>query len=292
MATRQLTPTERFSLRQIIHIATLDALLSTRRWQPGEIVFHGGTSLHLVHNSPRYSEDLDFMVKSTVDISKIADRVGDRLSNSSWKPADAVLEIERVQDADRMYSFYVTVGSNLMSGVKVKVEMWKADGVDLGAIRSTVSPVNLLPGVGGGPQTFVPASDPPEIFADKVFAIGGREYLKARDVFDLHWLTKRGRTEVLRAEDFVTRFSLYDVGTASDWVEKVLGKRAELMTQETQASLLKDLTRWLPSTWPLRPADVTEMVDSTVAAIDEGVSVVRGMGPAVHGVRRSTGPAV
>ena len=49
MPKRHLTPTEAFDLRQALHMATLDALMSSRRWEPGDLVFRGGTSLHLVY---------------------------------------------------------------------------------------------------------------------------------------------------------------------------------------------------------------------------------------------------
>lgn len=58
MAKRPMRPEQAFDLRQALHVATLDALLASRRWEPGELLFQGGTSLHLAHGSPRFSEDL------------------------------------------------------------------------------------------------------------------------------------------------------------------------------------------------------------------------------------------
>lgn len=63
---RELSPTEVFEITQSMQVAALEAMMVTRDWQPGELIFHGGTSLHLVHGSPRYSEDLDFMVGTKV----------------------------------------------------------------------------------------------------------------------------------------------------------------------------------------------------------------------------------
>lgn len=85
MPKRPLTATEQFDLRQALHVATLDALMASRRWQPGELVFQGGTSLHLAHGSPRFSEDLDFLVDSTLKLSNIADAVGQRLASTSLR---------------------------------------------------------------------------------------------------------------------------------------------------------------------------------------------------------------
>jgi len=49
-----------------MHVATLDALMASRRWAPGDLIFKGGTSLRLTHGLPRYSEDLDFLVNSSL----------------------------------------------------------------------------------------------------------------------------------------------------------------------------------------------------------------------------------
>lgn len=52
-------------------------------------------------------------------------------------------------------------------------------------------PVRLLSGPAAGAQAFVPCATLREIYVDKVFALAARPYLKARDVFDLHWLTSQ-----------------------------------------------------------------------------------------------------
>ena len=57
MPKRRLTPAQAFDLRQALHVGTLDALMGSRRWEPGDLVFQGGTSLHLAYGSPRYSEN-------------------------------------------------------------------------------------------------------------------------------------------------------------------------------------------------------------------------------------------
>ena len=75
MVKRLLSTSDAFDLRQALHVAVLEALVAARRWEPGDLVFQGGTSLHLVHGSPRFSEDLDFLVKQSLDLSFIASAV-------------------------------------------------------------------------------------------------------------------------------------------------------------------------------------------------------------------------
>jgi hypothetical protein len=83
MAKRQLTASEAFGLRQALHVATLDALMASRRWEPGDLIFQGGTSLHLTHGSPRYSEDLDFLVNSSLKLGAIGDAIQARLAGTA-----------------------------------------------------------------------------------------------------------------------------------------------------------------------------------------------------------------
>ena len=79
MAKRTLSAAEAFDLRQALHVSVLEALLASRRWEPGDLIFQGGTSLHLAHGSPRYSEDLDFLVKSTLDLRATGTSIQARL---------------------------------------------------------------------------------------------------------------------------------------------------------------------------------------------------------------------
>ena len=93
MPKRSLSAVEAFDLRQALHVSVLEALLASRRWEPGDLVFQGGTSLHLAHGSPRFSEDLDFLVKSTLDLHAIGESVQARVGRSPWIPKDARLTV-------------------------------------------------------------------------------------------------------------------------------------------------------------------------------------------------------
>lgn len=283
MKKRQLTLEEAFDLRQILHVSTLDALLATRRWTPGELVFHGGTSLHLVYGSPRHSEDLDFMTAAKVDPARISSGIQHRLQGSAWMPEGTDLVVERVRDAGRMASFNLAVkGSSLMGSLKVKVEMWRAGALALDGLKTVVAPARLPPGRYGGMQAFVPTAQRREIMADKIFALGSRPYLKPRDIFDVHWLTQtrddpshaQQDEETIAAQDLTRRFDIYDAGSIDDWQGALKARRDELRQPETQETILSDLRRWLPAAWPLTAETVAAMVDDTTAAIDHGLDLL------------------
>ena len=56
MKKRPIAANEHSELRQTLQVATLDALMSARRWEPGDLAFQGGTSLHLAYGSPRFQK--------------------------------------------------------------------------------------------------------------------------------------------------------------------------------------------------------------------------------------------
>lgn len=275
MPKRHLTPAEAFELRQALHVATLDALMASRRWEPGDLVFQGGTSLHLAHGSPRYSEDLDFLVNSALNLQSIAKAVESRLEGAAWLvPQGAKLVVSKAKDARNPHTFVVAIGGpELIGVVRVKVELWRAAESALNAVKSTVSPIRLASGAASGLQTFVPTAELPEIYVDKVFALGARPYLKARDVFDLHWLVSRGVAGVCTPESLRVRLATYPDETAAAWLAKAEERREALAS--SVAPVEEDLKRWLPSSWPLTREAVQSMVRSAITSLDEGRRAMR-----------------
>ena len=174
-------------------MATLDALMASRRREPGDLVFQGGTSPHLAYGSPGYSEDLDFLVNSSRDLQSVAKAVEARLEGASWLlPQGAKLVVSKGKDARNPHTFVVAIGGpDLIGAVRVKVELWRAPESTAHAVKATVSAIRLASGAASGLQTFVSTAELPEIYVDEVFALGARPDLKARDVLDLDWTSDR-----------------------------------------------------------------------------------------------------
>lgn len=269
---RPMTPQELFDLRQEAQIATLEALLASRRWQPGELVFHGGTALKLVHNSPRFSEDLDFMVASNLKLEGVAKNIKERIQRDGRLPPDINISIEKLRDEQRMFSFYVSATSERIAGkILVKVEMWRTEQSLLSDIRAVVSSISMS-------NSFVPASELREIMADKLFAQGGREYLKARDIFDIYWMVANGVAPTITPRDVISRFSIYDVGGLDKWLETAGARLASI--DANGGIIAKDLRRWLPSIWPIdqRFPEIIGCAKSAMSRGIQAVEQVRGMG--------------
>jgi predicted nucleotidyltransferase component of viral defense system len=274
MPKRIMPPQEAFDLRQALHVAVLDALMSSRRWEPGDLAFQGDTSLHLVHGSPRFSEDLDFLVRSSLNLERIEEAIQARLSFTPWLPKDAQLTVTRAKEGRNPHSFMVSLkGQALIGGVRVKVEMWQTPKAGLEPLKVTVSPVKLASGFGAGAQAFVPTLAPIEIYADKVFALAARPYLKPRDVFDLYWLHCHGIHSSLSVEDLRARLSTYPGQSPQDWIQKAQHRHLELGA--SYEIIKNDLRRWLPSTWLLDETTVNAMIKNAQACLDEGGEQMR-----------------
>lgn len=275
MPKKQLSSSEAFDLRQALHVATLSALVSSRRWEPGDLIFQGGTSLHLAHGSPRFSEDLDFLVNSSLKLDSITDAVQSRLANTPWLPEGTTLTVGKTKDHKNPHAFVVTIaGDDLIGAVRVKVELFKADKERaLQPLSAVVAPVRITTGPGAGMQAFVPTADLPEIFTDKVFALGARRYLKPRDVFDLHWLREQGGLRECSKADMQVRLATYLNETPEGWLDKAFARRQQL--KDSVEDVRNDLVRWLPPTWPLTEESVKAMVATAVESLENGIDVMR-----------------
>jgi predicted nucleotidyltransferase component of viral defense system len=271
MPKRQLTAVEQFQLRQALHIATLSALLSAQRWAPHDLIFQGGTSLHLSHGSPRYSEDLDFLVKQSLDVARINSHIESQLKYLPWIPAEGVLSVTHTKSGRNPHAFNVVIGGeNLIPAVKVKVELWKTPDRAMTPLDVQVSSVQAAVGLAAGMRVAVPTATQAEIYVDKVFALAARDFLKPRDMFDLHWLKEQDSSHRCTPEALALRLEAYPSNTPHDWTSKALKRLSDL--PEQAAFIGNDLKKWLPSIYPI---DVQAMITTAIQALDDGMACMR-----------------
>ena len=262
---RHLTPEESLAAAETLQVALLDGIARARRWAKSELAFQGGTSLHLTYGSPRASEDLDFIVAS--------DKGLDAVMNSAISHArafvrqavgpEAELEV-KTRQADpasgapknpRIFTVAFRAPVFLES-VKVKVEFWVASpaaaaGYDAAVRPARISQAALMrrPIKLAISQAILPTAELSEIFADKIHAVAGREYLKHRDIFDLWWLEQEGAVlegDALR-KALSNRRKLYPLGNEIDskWADRIRTRAQELLTPANLKSFGQDLRRWL-----------------------------------------------
>lgn len=273
---RTLSVHEESYLRNVLQTATLAALMDSRRWEPGDIAFQGGTSLHLAHGSARFSEDLDFMVRGGLSLKGLSREVQKRLRLPPDIASDLSVSVTPIKDGRNPHSFYVTLsGLQVIGSAKVKIELWQTSAIAMQSLALKVSTIASSTG-----QAFVPTLTLGEIYADKVYALGARDRIKPRDVFDLWWLSEQGiaapSPELLR-----TRLSIYpapsglETDTARAWLNNAAARLAELQYPGATDRVAQDLKRWLPSSWPVNAPLIATMVAHAIEHLQGGIDKMR-----------------
>ena len=273
---RTLPPQQAQLLRALLQTATLAALMDSRRWEPGDLAFQGGTSLHLAHGSARFSEDLDFMVRGGLSLAGLSKQVQQKLRLPPDVPSDLRVTVSSGKDARNPHSFDVTLsGPQVLGSARVKVEFWQAQPEALKSLQLKISTVASPAG-----QAFVPTLTLPEIFADKVYALGARGRIKPRDVFDLWWLGEQGMP-ALTLQALLTRLEIYPAAsgqaldTARAWLANAALRLAELRAADAALRVAFDLKRWLPSSWLMNEQVAADMLQIAVAQLEVGMGLLQ-----------------
>lgn len=273
---RVLSAEQQQTLRHILQAATIAALMDSRRWEPGDLAFQGGTCLHLAHGSARFSEDLDFRVRGGLSLDGLSKEVQKKLRLPADVPADLSVAVTPGRDARNPHIFYVTLSGPLVVGsVRVKIELWQTQAAALKSLQLKISTVTSPAG-----QAFVPTLTLAEVFADKVYALGGRDRIKPRDVFDLWWLCEKEKPH-LTASALRTRLEIYpaDSGALQDtqaaWLANAALRLQDLQAKRAAKDVASDLKRWLPSSWPMNEQVATDMLQLAITHLQAGVALMQ-----------------
>ena len=193
---------------QLMHTLILDGLMQDSAWTKQELVFHGGTSLHLSWGSPRFSEDLDFLL-SRLEADKL-DQVMSRVMRRTQRHLTTVdpslqLEMKKRKTGDdpasRMADYHFLVSKpGVLGKAMVKAEFWKVDPNYLAGYASVFrTPIEKGDLIGRVSPMPVPAATLESALADKMVAFATRPFLKWRDLFDVWWI--RGRALALEGDE-------------------------------------------------------------------------------------------
>lgn len=160
-----------------------------------ELVFHGGTSLSLIHGSPRWSEDLDFMgspeavatmmerrahletalqLRASVEMPGAKVTVSAKRRHMTPEPGDVDKFMVRWEHPEHI------------GVVKVKVEFYVTPAENIAAYEAEAQAPHV-PGLRS--RYAVRAATLTSIWADKIIAIAQRPMFKQRDVHDLGYLS-------------------------------------------------------------------------------------------------------
>lgn len=251
-AKRPLTPEVAAQWARKAQLYALDALIQESHWSCDKLAFHGGTSLHLSWQSPRFSEDLDFLLSRDVqDLAGIMRRTEASIrARFLSEDIDFAIEMQdKTKDGDRMPVFHLGIGHpGVLGKTWVKIEFWRV-GADYLSQYATTLRTPMLPGEMVGQMSHqVPAADLDAAFCDKLTAFATRPFLKWRDIFDLWWIGTQTQAPLDMARiipKFRHHLSAYNTPAGLDPAQAL--KR--FLDQDPEAIVAKadpDLRRWLP----------------------------------------------
>jgi len=218
--------------REEVQKAVLSALSTKGCFN--SIVFHGGTALRLFYGNPRLSEDIDLVmvdVQAGFDLSGYMPFV-ERFIIDTFPFLDSV-EVKPQKSSDIQRSILRTRSGDRDQTLRLNLE--------LAAIPSYHNQPRILdfPPL----QPVVRVEDSIEILADKVCALAFRPYLKGRDLWDIHFLTKERSLKV----DW--HLVVRKVGDYNKPVNELAGRlesAKERISKEGISILTNEMERFLP----------------------------------------------
>lgn len=191
----QLHPDEHLSIAQELQLALLDELARVARWKVGDAAFHGGTSIQSAWNSPRWSEDLDFLVgRSRLEaLQKVGPKIAANIrARFGAAYPNCVIEFGanagNPESQDCMDSWTVKWSHpNRIGKVLVKVEFYATNDEILSRYKARLA----RPQKGNTAiSVMMPVAELVSLWADKVKVVATRGGFKWRDMHDLAFISE------------------------------------------------------------------------------------------------------
>ncbi|MFG6082884.1 nucleotidyl transferase AbiEii/AbiGii toxin family protein [Paracoccus litorisediminis] len=272
---KPLDPTTARKWSDIGHMAFIDALTSSAILKANQFAFHGGTSLHLSWQSPRFSEDLDFLLSKDMGegMPEVMKRVGRRMLQI-LRASDPGFELEireKTKAGSNLLDYMLIVShKDVIGTAKVRAEFWQVEPGYLERYDTAFAYPAKDGDIVSRVSQPLPAATLEAAYADKLTAFATRRHLKWRDVFDLWWIGRQVDIEPAAMADrflhHVTAFNTYDGLPPADALRKFLERGHDEIVKEADP----DLKKWLPpQLWnTLRGTGVEEMVADVRASIE------------------------
>jgi len=200
-----------------------------------DVVFHGGTALRLFHGNPRFSEDIDLVLKEGrdhFDLSRSMKEV-ERTCIESF-PFLETVEIKNQKMERELQRYILRAGSDdPKQKIKIHIEI------------ANVPSYHNKPRILDFPpfQPAVRVEETSEILADKVRALGYRPFLKGRDLWDIYFLSIERSVKLDR--DLVIR-KVRDYNEEVNEIEDRFEKVKKKVQSEGLSILSNEMDRFLP----------------------------------------------
>lgn len=198
-------------------------------------VFQGGTALRLLYESPRFSEDLDFVLREKDSPARISSHNAALVAFLN-KAFPFVEEVTASLQKETSFLERVTVrlhSARPERNIRVNLEL------------ARVPSYSNLPKVLAYPplNPAVRVESLREILADKVTALLLRPYLKGRDVWDLHFLLADRK---LTVDWKLVAQKLADYGHTPVKLSARTAAARDSLAQDGASALAREMPRLLP----------------------------------------------
>lgn len=259
-------------IKEILHYDILYALYKSELSK--KLIFQGGTALRLCYQSNRYSEDLDFVlpINEQTDIDSSLEAEMTIFKNILTKT---------IADGYGLEVSYKEPKTEKVGGI-INVRRWSANvhinnpnGVNAHHINIEVAAVpsyDNTPVFLAANYDYMPAAYKnivlrvetlEEIMADKIVAVTGRDYFKARDFWDIKWLTDKN----VAVNMVLVKNKIRDYGivNASD---RLQNKADFALTSEAENTFHNEMIRFLDTEMAsnLKSFNLSRTILRTVAA--------------------------
>ncbi|MEW5814810.1 MAG: nucleotidyl transferase AbiEii/AbiGii toxin family protein [Spirochaetota bacterium] len=230
-------------LKEYVHLVILDYVF--RKELFSNLVFQGGTALRLAYQGVRYSEDLDFVLnkKNKWFWNKLFQEfkpVVSRLKNFMPFIHEARLKLQKQSETFQRFHLIIDA-DGLASKDRTNIE--------IANIPAYTHQVKILryPDLALSPALVV--EKPEEIFSDKVVAVFARDYIKGRDLWDLHYLINTLKLTLTPEIVKMAKKKIRDYGHEVNKFTREMSSRFVVLEKEGPEILKTEMDLFLPSAY-------------------------------------------
>lgn len=195
-----------------------------------------------------------------VKAPKHAQLDGTNLATGRWT---AVVNVPRPNKSDKQAQ-------------KIKIEVANVPSYENEEIFLSCNYRGLAPGYD---NVLLRVSSLKEIMADKVLAVAGRDYLKARDIWDLKWL----KSKQISVDYGMVKNKLADYGETDSFVENMAERVAAMRDPATIKSFEAEMSRFLPTSLQQQMAQMANfsgrLLHSVASDLEDVLAVYQGQTP-------------
>lgn len=243
---RNLTIEDRIDVARNLQLFMIDQIGHVMKDRK-DMIFHGGTALSLLHNSPRWSEDLDFMASPEAAAHLFGKKnrmeAAMKMATSVTRPGtDVDLKIkgdpENFKNGDVARMMLRWEDPALFGAIKVKVEFYICAPERIAEYQARMMAAST-PEASAGMK--INGAVSASIWGDKIVALAQRPALKFRDVHDLGLISGQSTNEERKA---ALSASMGIYGREPAEIAAGLSRDDVLSAPERYDDFIQDMRRW------------------------------------------------